>query len=198
LPAEMLRDNALATSGLLVRKIGGAPAKPYEVEVSFKPVKPDQGEGLYRRSVYTYWKRTGPAPVMMTLDASKRDVCRVRRERTSTPLETFVLMNGPQFVEAARVLSETVLKQHNEDHRAALVDLFRTLTGRVPDQTELTILSDLYSQQLEYFSTNSGKAEAYLKTGQRAVDPKLDANRLAALSTVANALFSFDEVVNRR
>jgi hypothetical protein len=198
LPAEMLRDNALATSGLLVRKIGGAPAKPYEVEVSFKPVKPDKGEGLYRRSLYTYWKRTGPAPVMMTLDASKRDVCRVRRERTSTPLETFVLMNGPQFVEAARVLSEAILKQHNEDHHAALVDLFRTLTGRRPDKAELTILSDLHSQQLEYFSTNSGKAAAYLKTGQRAVDPKLDANQLAALSTVANALFSFDEVVNRR
>lgn len=198
LPAEMLRDNALATSGLLVRKIGGAPAKPYEVEVSFKPVKPDQGEGLYRRSLYTYWKRTGPAPVMMTLDASKRDVCRVRRERTSTPLETFVLMNGPQFVEAARVLSEAILKQHNEDHHGALIDLFRTLTGRRPDQTEVMILSKLHSQQLEYFSTNPTKAEAYLKTGQRAVDPKLDANLLATLSTVANALFSFDEVVNRR
>ena len=198
LPAEMLRDNALATSGLLVRKIGGAPAKPYEVEVSFKPVKPDKGDGLYRRSLYTYWKRTGPAPVMMTLDASKRDVCRVRRERTSTPLETFVLMNGPQFVEAARVLSETILKQHNEDYQAALVDLFRTLTGRRPDPTELMILSDLHSQQLEYFAANSGKAAEYLKTGQRAVDPKLDADRLAALSTVANALFSFDEVVNRR
>ena len=198
LPAEMLRDNALAVSGLLVRKIGGAPAKPYEVEVSFKPVKPDQGEGLYRRSLYTYWKRTGPAPVMMTLDASKRDVCRVRRERTSTPLEAFVLMNGPQFVEAARVLSETILNEINEDHDAALVYLFRTLTGRRPDQSELTILSDLYSQQLEYFTSNSEKAAAYLKTGQRQANPKLDTNRLAALSTVANALFSFDEVVNRR
>lgn len=198
LPAEMLRDNALAASGLLVRKIGGAPAKPYEVEVSFKPVKPDNGEGLYRRSLYTYWKRTGPAPVMMTLDASKRDVCRVRRERTSTPLETFVLMNGPQFVEAARVLSEAILKRHNDDHHAALVDLFRTLTGRRPDKTELSILSDLHSQQLDYFAKNSEKAAAYLKTGQQVVDAKLDADRLAALSTVANALFSFDEVVNRR
>jgi len=198
LPAEMLRDNALAVSGLLVRKIGGAPAKPYEVEFSFKPVRPDQGEGLYRRSLYTYWKRTGPAPVMMTLDASKRDVCRVRRERTSTPLEAFVLMNGPQFVEAARVLSETILNEINEDHDAALVYLFRTLTGRRPDQNELTILSDLYSQQLEYFTSNSEKAAAYLKTGQRPANPKLDTNRLAALSTVANALFSFDEVVNRR
>ena len=198
LPAEMLRDNALATSGLLVRKLGGAPAKPYEVEVSFKPVTSDKGEGLYRRSLYTYWKRTGPAPVMMTLDASKRDVCQVRRERTSTPLETFVLMNGPQFVEAARVLSETILKRHADDERSALIELFRTLTGRPPVEAELLILTDLHAQQLDYFVRNSGKAAEYLKTGQRAVDEKLDANRLAALSTVANALFSFDEVVNRR
>jgi hypothetical protein len=198
LPAEMLRDNALAASGLLVRKQGGAPAKPYEVEVSFKPVKPDKGEGLYRRSLYTYWKRTGPAPVMMTLDASKRDVCRVRRERTSTPLETFVLMNGPQFVEAARVLSETIRKQHGDDDRAALVELFRTLTGRSPEEAELTILFELHSQQLEYFTENTKAAAEYLETGHSEVDAKLDANRLAALSTVANALFSFDEVVNRR
>lgn len=197
LPAEMLRDNALAVSGLLVRKIGGAPAKPYEVGVSFKPVKPDQGEGLYRRSLYTYWKRTGPAPVMMTLDASKRDVCRVRRERTSTPLEAFVLMNGPQFVEAARVLSETLRKQHGEDDQAALVDLFRTLTGRRPTRDEMLILTELHTKQLDYFATNSGRAAEYLKTGQRAIDTSLDVNRLAALSTVANALLSFDEVVNR-
>jgi hypothetical protein len=198
LPAEMLRDNALAASGLLVRKLGGAPAKPYEVEVSFKPVKADEGEGLYRRSLYTYWKRTGPAPVMMTLDASKRDVCRVRRERTSTPLETFVLMNGPQFVEASRVMSESVLTRHGDDDSAAMSDLFRTLTARPPDEDELTILTELHTQQLDYFVSNSGKAAEYLKTGQRAADEKLDANRLAALSTVANALFSFDEVVNRR
>lgn len=197
LPAEMLRDNALAVSGLLVRKIGGAPAKPYEVEVSFKPVKPDQGEGLYRRSLYTYWKRTGPAPVMMTLDASKRDVCRVRRERTSTPLETFVLMNGPQFVEAARVMSEGILQRHDEDDLAALAELFRTLTARRPDETELRILVDLYTRQMEYFSTNAGSAAGYLKTGHHKVNAKLNADRLAALSTVANALFSFDEVVNR-
>ncbi|MDA0808843.1 MAG: DUF1553 domain-containing protein [Planctomycetota bacterium] len=198
LPAEMLRDNALAASGLLVRKLGGAPAKPYEVEVSFKPVTPDKGEGLYRRSLYTYWKRTGPAPVMMTLDASKRDVCRVRRERTSTPLETFVLMNGPQFVEAARVLSEAILKQHADDDRASLSEIFRTLTGRLPAEDELEILAELHAQQLEYFVSHAGQAAEYLKTGQRAADASLDANRLAALSTVANALFSFDEVVNRR
>ena len=84
LTAEMIRDNVLSASGLLVEKTGGPPARPYEVTVSFKPVDRDKGTGLYRRSLYTYWKRTGPAPVMMTLDASKRDVCRVKREHTNT------------------------------------------------------------------------------------------------------------------
>ena len=109
LPAEMLRDNALAVSGLLVERCGGPPVKPYDVEEAFTPVERDHGEGLYRRSVYTYWKRTGAAPVLTTFDASQRDVCRVRRERTSTPLQALVLLNGPQFVEASRVLAQRVL-----------------------------------------------------------------------------------------
>jgi hypothetical protein len=196
LPAEMLRDHALAVSGLLVRKVGGPPARPYEVEVSFKPVKKDSGEGLYRRSLYTYWKRTGPAPVMMTLDASKRDVCRMRRERTSTPLEAFVLMNGPQFVEAARVLSERLMREHG-DTSAPLIPLFRTLTSRAPTEQEVSIVKELYSAQLEYFQKNNDQADAYLKSGERKVDDKLDKAQLAALTSVANALFSFDEVLNR-
>ncbi len=196
LPAEMLRDQALAASGLLVRRIGGAPARPYEVEVSFKPVKRQAGEGLYRRSLYTYWKRTGPAPVMMILDASKRDVCRMRREQTSTPLEAFVLMNGPQFVEAARVLSEKLMKEQQDDD-PPLETLFRTLTSRRPSEAELEILADLYQSQLAYFEKDPGRAAAYLKTGDRAADPKLNPHQLAALSAVANALLSFDEVTNR-
>ena len=90
--AEMLRDSVLSTSGLLVDRVGGPPVKPYELSASFKPATPDSGEGLYRRSLYTYWKRTGPAPAMMVLDASKRDVCRVKRERTSTPLQALTLV----------------------------------------------------------------------------------------------------------
>jgi hypothetical protein len=197
LPAEMLRDNALAVSGLLVRKKGGQPSKPYEVEVSFKPTKRDKGDGLYRRSLYTYWKRTGPAPVMMTLDASKRDVCRVRRERTSTPTEAFVLMNGTQFVEASRVLSEALMKQHKDNVETILIDLFRKLTARHPDKNELQILADLHKQQVEYFQAHPTNAAAYLKIGDRPADKTLDPNRVAALATVASALFSYDQVVNR-
>ena len=194
----MLRDNALATSGLLVRRLGGPPARPYELEASFKPSKRDEGDGLYRRSLYTYWKRTGPAPVMMTLDASKRDVCRVRRERTSTPLEAFVLMNGPQFVEAARALSQNLMRQHGDAEHPALADLFHKLTARRPEKDELRVLADLYRSQLDFFSKEPEKAVRYLGVGELEVDSSLDAGRLAALASVANAMFSYDEVVNRR
>ena len=98
LSAEMLRDNVLFTSGLLVEKMGGPPVRPYELAKSFQPSNPDVGEGLYRRSLYTYWKRTGPAPVMLTLDAAKRDVCQLKRERTSSPLAALVQLNNPQTV----------------------------------------------------------------------------------------------------
>ncbi len=195
LPAEMLRDNALATSGLLVNRIGGPPARPYEVEVSFKPVGRQKGEGLYRRSLYTYWKRTGPAPVMMTLDASKRDVCRVRRERTATPLQTFVLMNGPQFVEAARVLAERMLQKNGDDTEKLLGDLFRSLTSRQPTERELQVLVKLFEKQQAYFQEDPGRIESYLRIGDAPVNPKTDKLRLAAAASVANALMCFDDVV---
>ena len=195
LPAEMLRDQALAASGLLVERIGGPPAKPYEVEVSFKSTKRDRGEGLYRRSVYTYWKRTGPAPVMMTLDASKRDVCRVKRERTSTPLQTFVLMNGPQFVEAARMLAQSLLLEHGQAPDVLIHQLFRTLTSRPPTDDEAKILQDLFNEQRQRFQADPKRVDEYLQVGDAKIDPKLDKPTLAALGSVANALLSYDEVV---
>lgn len=198
LPAEMLRDNALAVSGLLVNRIGGPPAKPYEVEVSFKPTTRQKGEGLYRRSVYTYWKRTGPAPVMMTLDASKRDVCRVRRERTSTPLQAFVLMNGPQFVEAARKLAERLLQKHPNNRDALLRDLFRTLTSRKPTDREQQVLQKLFDQQQTYFQDHPERTDQYLRVGDSAINTKLDKRQLAVTASVANALMNFDEALMKR
>ena len=198
LPAEMLRDNSLAVSGLLVDRIGGPPTKPYEVEVSFKPVGRDRGEGLYRRSLYTYWKRTAPAPVMMTLDAAKREVCRVRRERTSSPLQAFVLMNGPQFVEAARALSQRLLEKHGDDTAAMLDGMFRTLTSRMPRGDELQTLLDLMEQQQRAFEASPARAEEYLRVGDWKADAKVPPARLAAAASVANMLFSYDECVIRR
>ena len=198
LPAEMLRDNALAVSGLLVTQLGGAPAKPYEVEASFKPVKRAQDAGLYRRSIYTYWKRTAPAPVMMTLDASKRDVCRVRRERTSSPLQSFVLMNGPQFVEAARMLAESVLQHKSADQDDLLITIFRTLTSRRPGREELRVLNELLEQQLSYFRADPRRAEQYLQVGQSPFDAASDAAQLAATSVVVAAMLNHDECLTNR
>ncbi len=197
-PAEMIRDNVLWASGLLVDKQGGAPARPYDLAVSFKPVRVDTGEGLYRRSLYTFWKRTGPAPVMMTLDASKRDVCVVKRERTSTPLQACVLLNGPQFIEAARVMGQVMLKKHGENVDAMVVEMFRRLTSRVPTDREREILVRGFAEQLVYFQADPKRAEVFLKTGKAPVEKTLPAARIAAAAMVVNTLMNFDECVTKR
>jgi len=198
LSAEMLRDQALAASGLLAEKVGGAPVRPYEVAVSFKPVKRDKGDGLYRRSLYTYWKRTGPAPVMMALDASKRDVCSVKRERTASPLQALVLLNDPQMVEASRVLGEKLHVKHGEAAPALVSEAFRILVGRNPSAKESTILVALYTEQLAVFSADPAKAEEYLKTGDAPRDANLSAAKVAAAAVVVNGLLNFDGCVMKR
>ncbi len=197
LPAEMLRDNILAVSGLLVDTIGGPPARPYEVNVSFKPVERDEGEGLYRRSIYTYWKRTGPAPVMMTLDAAKRDVCRVKRERTASPLQAFVMLNDPQFVEAARVLADRALDMASSDNEAQ-EHVFRLLVGRRPTDKERGIIARLFDGQVAYFSEHPDAAAAFLSNGDAVSDSGVASPRLAALGVVASMLMNFDECVMKK
>jgi hypothetical protein len=198
LSAEMLRDNALAVSGLLVTNIGGPPARPYEVEASFKPVERHKGDGLYRRSLYTYWKRTAPAPAMMTLDAAKRDVCRMRRERTSSPLQAFVLMNGPQFVEAARQFAQKLVQRHVTATDDLFARMFREVCGRRPTAAELAVLHRLYSGQLAYFQADTVRADRYLAVGDSPRDMTLDASHLAAVAAVANTLMNLDESVMKR
>ncbi len=218
LPAEMLRDNVLAVSGLLVDKIGGPPVRPYELAASFKASKPDKGEGLYRRSLYTYWKRTGPAPVMLALDAAKRDVCRVKREHTSSPLQALAMLNGPQFVEASRALSQRLIHRHGKDQTDGIaIDMFRTLTSRTPSDVERSILTELFHAQREHFLDAPEAAAKYLSNGeygsyrrstgdsavggtgfdtQRMSDA--DLATLAAWSSVANTLINHDECVTKR
>lgn len=197
LSAEMLRDNALSVGGLLSSRRGGAASKPYEVEVSFKPVGRDKGEGLYRRSLYTYWKRTGPAPVMMALDASKRDVCRVRRENTSSPLQAFVLMNSPQFVEAARGLAERLVNKHAQNDQAILKEMYRVLTSHEVSDRELSVIQRLLESQIEQFQAEPDSAKAYLSVGEK-VAQEPESARLAALTVVANALLGFDDAVMKK
>ncbi|MDA7916065.1 DUF1553 domain-containing protein [Verrucomicrobia bacterium] len=194
LPAEMIRDNALKVSGLLIHQMGGAPVKPYELAVSFKPLKIDKGKGLYRRSLYTYWKRSAPAPSMMALDASKRDICSVKREVTATPLQAFVFMNDLQFVEAANHLATRMLNESDNDV-SALMNLFRVTLGRSPSSKEAKVLQLMFDEQLVYFTGDPNRAIALLKTGETGVKSEQPQVKLAALAVVATALLSHDECV---
>ncbi|MCG6155405.1 DUF1553 domain-containing protein [Rubinisphaera margarita] len=198
LPAEMLRDNALAVSGLLVDKIGGDPVKPYELEDAFKPTPRSKGEGLYRRSLYTYWKRTSPAPAMTTFDAAKRDVCQLKRDKTSSPLQAFIMLNGPQYVEAARSLAERTLKQHPDDVSAGIESMFRLLTARVPSEQEQTVLNELHALNADHFAKNPEAATSFLGIGDKEFDKSLNAGQLAAMSIVASTLLNYDECMMQR
>ena len=193
LPAEMIRDQWLAASGLLSPTVGGAPVKPYEVTQSFKPMGRDKGQGLYRRSVYTFWKRTGPAPVMMALDASKRDVCSVKRERTSTPLQALVLLNDPQLNEAARVLGEKMLVKHGKEKGEMLAEMFRLLTSRKAKDRELKVLERIYTEQQEHFRADPAAAQKFLSVGDAKRDGKLAVEDAAAAGIVAVTLFNLWE-----
>jgi len=203
LTAEMLRDQALAASGLLVAKLGGPSVKPYQPEGIWEDTAgssytPDKGEGLYRRSLYTFWKRTAPHPMMTTFDASERNTCVVRRQPTSTPLQALVLLNDPQMLEAARRIGEQVLKANPGDTRDQVTETFRLLTGRKPTAKELRILQKLREEQLALFRADKSGAEAALKIGESAIDPKLDRAELAAAAAVASAVMNFDEAVFKR
>ncbi len=198
LTAEMLRDNVLFQSGLLVEELGGPPVRPYDLALAFSPVKPDSGKSLYRRSLYTYWKRTSTSPAMLVLDAPAREVCTVERDRTSSPIQGFVLLNGTQFVEAARKLSENMMIQHADNNELIIRDLFRSLTSRFPRPDEIKVLANLYQQQLEAFSKNEQAVEQLLSTGEAPSNLPQRAAELAAWTIVASTLINFEECLVRR
>jgi hypothetical protein len=198
LPAEMIRDGALAACGLLVEKVGGPPVKTYDLPDSFKPEKAGSGQDLYRRSLYTYWRRTGPAPMLEVFDVPSRVVCVARRDTTNTPLHAFVLMNGQQFVEAARVLAERLLAEHGGRIEPALADAFERLTSRPPDDTEREILRAMLAGQLEWYRARPEEAAAFVAIGQAKRNDALPAADVAATTAVINALLNYDECVVKR
>ncbi|PAW63429.1 MAG: hypothetical protein B9S36_04790 [Verrucomicrobiia bacterium Tous-C2TDCM] len=198
LTAEMLRDNALAVSGLLVNQVGGPSVKPYDIEFAFKPSSPDKGPGLYRRSVYTYMRQTAPSPLMTTLNASKRDVCQVKIERTDSPLQGLVMLNAPQFAEAARVLAAKLVAQHGDDDAALVKDAFRRLTSRLPDDEERMVLSSLLAEQQTHFESRPGDAKALLAAGGSAPSQTTQPARVAAAATLVSTLLNFDESLSKR
>jgi hypothetical protein len=198
LPAEMIRDGALAACGLLVEKMGGPPVKTYDMPDSFKPEQADSGEGLYRRSLYTFWRRTGPAPVLESFDVPKRVVCVARRDTTNTPLHAFVLMNGPQFVEAARVLAERLLAEHDGRAEPALDRAFELLTSRPPDDEERRIIHRMHTAQLDWYRSRPDDAAKLLAVGETKSQAAGTAVEVAAAAGVVNALMNYDGSVVKR
>lgn len=204
LPAEQIRDNALAVSGLLVQKEGGPSVMPYqpaglwEESGTGKSYQQAKGEGLYRRSLYTFWRRTSPPPSMLTFDATGREVCTARRERTATPLQALVLLNDPQYVEAARVLAEKELKRHPGQVDLQIRDVFRELTSRRPSEAELNVLTRLHSEQKRHFEAAPDDAKLFLSVGDSPRDEQLSLSDHAALTVIVKTLLSFDECVTKR
>lgn len=203
LPAEMLRDNALAAGGLLVGEMGGPPVKPFQPpglweEKSSASYVRDEGAGSRRRSLYTYWKRTSPPPSMLTFDAANREVCSVKRLPTSTPLQALVLLNDPQYVEASRALAERAFHEGGAALDDRLSFVFRMLTGRRADSRTLETLRGLYDDQRDEFQSGRADAGQLLAVGDDPPDPNLDHVDLAAMSVVARALMSYDETVMKR
>jgi hypothetical protein len=198
LPAEMIRDNALLTAGLLEPSMGGRPVNPYEMSEAFKPVVDLGREGVHRRSLYTSWRRTSPAPAMIAFDAPRRAVCSAKRERTDSPLQALVMLNGPQFVEAARVMGERVLKDGAGDVDTMIGELFLRCLSREPDERELEIGRRLHAEQWEHFNRHREEATALLRVGQVARDEELDVVDVAAVTVLAQALMNHDACVVKR
>jgi hypothetical protein len=198
LSAEMIRDNALAASGLLVNKVGGPSVYPYQPEGLWSMNKgtyeSGTGEDLYRRSLYTIWKRTVPPPTMKNFDAPSRSYCVVKRQNTSSPLQALSLMNDPQFVEASRALAERVMKMSSSvDHRLQLT--YRLLTSRNPSSREMFLIKDMYSKLHQSYQEENDRADELFSVGEYVPDEGLDKNQLAAHALTATMIMNLDASV---
>ena len=206
LPAEMIRDQALAVSGLLVEKIGGPPVKPYQPPGLWEAVsyngelsyQPDRGEGLWRRTVYSHWKRTAPPPGVLVLDGPTRETCVVRRPRTNTPLQALLLLNDETFVEAARALAASVLERPGARDDVRAEEIFRRATARRPDAKERGALTGLFTRQRARFAADPVSAKKLIAVGASPRGRERDAVELAAWTVVAQAVLNLDEVLTRR
>jgi hypothetical protein len=205
--AEMVRDHALAASGLLVETLGGPSVKPYQPEGVWEAVampesntrsyKRDSGQGLHRRSLYTFWKRSAPPAQMDIFNAPSREQCAVRRERTDTPLQALVTLNDPQFVEAARNLAERALRDAGEQDAARLDFMAARLIARPLRAAERKIVRGGLKELLEHYRRTPADAAALIAVGETRADARLDAPTLAAYTMVANQLMNLDEVLNK-
>jgi hypothetical protein len=200
LSAEMMRDNALAASGLINLQLGGPSIKPYQPDglwrINGATYMPDSGAKVYKRSLYVIIKRSVPNPTLGTFDAPSRSFCTVRRQQTNTPLQALVTLNDPTFVEAARVLGEKMTLEENAER--AIVQAYRKLTGRRPTPKEVDLLARLQSTEIERFRKNPSKTQGWLTTGQYRASKVLDEVVVAANTVVASTIMNSDATLTKR
>ncbi|MFN0087082.1 MAG: DUF1553 domain-containing protein [Blastocatellia bacterium] len=206
LPAEMIRDQALFASGLLVERLGGPSVKPYQPPGLWKDMTfsnmtvyhQEKGEGLWRRSLYTYWKRTVLAPGMFVFDASAREFCTVREARTNTPLQALNLMNDVTYLEAARMLAERMLCEGGATPEARIDWAFRLVVSRAPRDAERRILLDHLRAQRDYFRAHPKAVEEFLSVGEKRNAAGLDTIELAAGASTASLILNLDEAITKQ
>ena len=211
LPAEFIRDQALAVSGLLRERIGGPSVSPYQPpglweelmyrsdgdNFSAQKYTQSKGDDLYRRTMYTFWKRTSPPPALATFDAPDREICTVRRAVTNTPLQALVLMNDPTYVEAARKLAERMMREGGDTPDGRIAFAFRLATAREPNVGERSVLREIFEAQLAEYRADKAAALKLLGVGESPRDESLDPAELAAWATVASTILNLDETITK-
>jgi mono/diheme cytochrome c family protein len=204
LDAEMVRDNALAVSGLLSLKIGGPSVKPYQppgywshLNFPVREYQSDHGESLYRRGLYTYWARTYLHPSLLAFDAPSREECTVERPRSNTPLQALVLLNDPTYVESARVFARRVMAEGGADVEARLRWAYRQTLSREPTSAELAVLVGLFEKHRSQYSADRAAARQLTSTGEAATSDSVDRSELAAWTSVVRVLLNLHETITR-
>jgi hypothetical protein len=207
LAAEEIRDNALAISGLLVQQLGGKSVYPYQpegiwMELNNRPgysrkYPLGQGRDLYRRSLYTFWKRTVPSPMLKTFDAPEREFCTLQRSRTNTPLQSLLLLNGPQFVEAARHLAGRIMREGGDSVDTKMAFGFRLASGRNPSQEEVELLKSIYLKERARFQADDVATKKILQVGRSVQPGQREAADHAAWTSVARMLLNLDEAITK-
>jgi hypothetical protein len=191
----------------LVEEVGGPSVKPYQpsglweavgfVGSNTREFQRDSGQALYRRSMYTYWKRTSPPPSLTAFDAPSRETCVARRARTNTPLQALALLNDEQYVEAARHLAQRMMTEGGATAAEKLSYGFRLATARLPELAELAVLTELFDEQLARFTADGESAAALLKVGESPRNESLDAAQHAAYTLAANVILNLDETITK-
>jgi hypothetical protein len=204
LPAPVIRDQALAASGLLVEKIGGRPVKPYQPKGLWKEIikgrveyRRDRGEKLYRRSVYTLWRRAVKPPLMSLLDANGRDTCAVNLKRTNTPLQALLLLNDETFVEHARALATRMIREGGPSVETQIARGMMLTLGREPTAEELSVLEGEFQRQQQFFNSDPDAAESFLQIGDWRPGDSIETTELAAMTSVARVMLNLDETLSK-